>query len=312
VRIGIAGATGFLGSYLIEYLTARQCGEIRGIARTLPFPGSSGDYSVGWHQGDLMSAKVCEDFIDGLDAIVYLAHTNTPLTSDQSLPSDGMANLLPILTLLQAIREKSQKLHLIYASSGGAVYGRSRGKRPFRESDTCEPGTSYGIQKFMTEHYLRMAAEKQWLTATCLRIGNPYGVLLPPGRRQGLIGVALNQIYSGKPIEIYGNPENVRDYLHLDDMCRMFEKVLEPNRSFDVFNVGTGRGYSVNQILDLLQVYSGRSIERREEHSGTSFSHLPEWVVLDISKAEKELDWHPLIDLETGLESLCRKQLLTG
>lgn len=307
MKIGITGATGFLGSYLLKYYLKPQKYALKALTRTMSLVNRSRVANVTWQQGDLRSIKTCENFIRDLDILVHLAHTNTPLSSNFDLPSDAMENMVTTLNLIQAIREHESQPHVIYASSGGAVYGCCKGKTLFKESDICMPETSYGIQKISGEHYLRMAAEAGWLTATCLRIGNPYGVMLRPERMQGLIGVALYQLVNKEPVTVFGDPENVRDYVHLKDMCRIFEMVLSPRKKFEIFNVGSGRGYSVNQILWMIEKYSGQKIKRRNPSPDVAFDKLSSWVVLDSTKAKRELGWEVMIDIETGLKQLCSK-----
>jgi UDP-glucose 4-epimerase len=307
MRIGITGATGFIGSYLLRHFIDQGVRALRALTRTVSLDVRIGTGVVDWQQGDLQSIKVCEDFIRDLKVLIHLAHTSTPLTSNRSLPSDVSANMLPTANLLQAIKERQHKPHFVYVSSGGAVYGPSKKHRLFRETDQCLPGTSYGIQKLMAEQYLRMAAEEGWLTAVCLRVGNPYGVLLPPERMQGLIGVVVNQLVLNKPVRIFGSIDNVRDYLHLEDLSRVFDAVLTPRNAFDIFNIGSGKGYSVKEILELIERCSGRKIVRQYAASDNSFRHLPSWVVLDSSKAKRELGWEPEIELEEGLKRLWKE-----
>jgi UDP-glucose 4-epimerase len=307
MRIGITGATGYLGSYLLGHLTEGHTHSLRALTRTLSHAVEIKPEKVQWQQGDLQSIKVCEDFVCDQDVVIHLAHTNTPLTSNRFLPGDISANMVPAANLIQAIKDQKRKPHFIYASSGGAVYGCSRHNRPFREIDLCVPGTSYGIQKIMIEQYLRMAAEEGWLTATILRIGNPYGILLPSERLQGLIGVVFNQLTHNLPVKIFGSLENVRDYMHLKDLCRIFESVLTPHNPIDIFNVGSGKGYSVKEVLSLIESFSGKNILSRSAPLNDDFHHLPSWVVLDITKARLELKWEPLIDLEFGIKKLCEE-----
>src|SRR5437667_5274302 len=165
---------------------------LRGPTRTLAIEPQPGSNCVSWTQGDLHQIADCADFVRGLDVVIHLAHTNTPLTSNKSLPSDAAANLVPTLNLIEAIRASGTCPHVIFASSGGGVYAPSTDRRPLREDDPCVPSTSYGIQKIAAELYFRMAAANGWLTASILRISNPYGALLPTQRTQGFIGVAVN------------------------------------------------------------------------------------------------------------------------
>jgi UDP-glucose 4-epimerase len=211
--------------------------------------------------------------------------------------------MIPTLTLLEAVRGARTRPHLVFASSGGTVYGTGTGRRPLRENDNCLPQSSYGIQKLAAEHYLRVAAEHGWLTAMVLRIGNPYGVLLPPERLQGLIGTAVSQLRARLPIRVFGNLANVRDYVHLTDTCRAFELALERREPFDVVNIGSGEAFSVADILGLIEDLEGAPVDVELERRAAAHD-LPSWVVLDIRKARRTLGWSPEITLRDGLSLL--------
>lgn len=311
MNIGITGATGFIGSYLLGFLARNGGLRIKALARTLSHDAETFAGCVSWSKGDLQSSADCADFVSGLDVIIHLAHTNTPLTSNRDLAADAQANLVPSLNLLKAVKDCQRRPHLIYASSGGAVYGLSSSpqRNPFKETDPCFPSTSYGIQKLSFESYLRMAAHEGWLRATALRIGNPYGVLLPPERMQGFIGVALHQVLCRQPIKVFGDPANVRDYVHLDDVCRFFQQILKAHEKFQIYNIGSGKGYSVNEILHLLEEITGRKIVRETFRYSESDKNLAPWIVLAVEKAALELGWTPKIDLVEGLRALYNHSL---
>ena len=211
--------------------------------------------------------------------------------------------MLPTLTLLEAVRDAGRRPHIVFASSGGTIYGPRRDTRPFREADECRPQSSYAIQKLAVEHYLRMASEHGWVTATALRIGNPYGILLPPERMQGFIGTAISQLRTGSPIRVFGNAQNVRDYVHVEDMCRAFDLALVSAERFEVFNIGSGIGHSVEDVVRLIEELEGRHVEVRVEHPAAA-DELPGWVVLDSEKARERLGWAAEITLRNGLDRL--------
>jgi UDP-glucose 4-epimerase len=302
VRLGVTGASGFLGSILTGHLAAAGH-EVLALTRTMPPRGEDSYPGVVWQQGDLTSPHDAAAFAAEAEAIVHLAWTNTPLTSNAHLPSDAAANIIPTLTLLEAVRTAAMRPHIVFASSGGAVYGPPRNQRPFREDDDCRPRSSYGIQKLTIEQYLRMGSEHGWLTAIALRIGNPYGVLLPPERRQGFIGTAVSQLRAGTPIRVFGNPTNARDYLYVTDMCRAFELALASRELFDVFNIGTGTAHSVEDVLRLIEELGGRPVAVHSESSEAA-DELASWVALDVSKAREKLGWSPEITLRDGLSRL--------
>src|SRR5262249_19675449 len=124
---------------------------------------------------------------------------NTPLTSNADLVGDASLNIVPTVTLLEAIRDEGRRPHLIYVSTGGALYRVTEGV-PSSEDSDVEPATSYGIQKLMGEHYLRFGAQETWLRPAVLAIATPYGFLLPSERGQGLIASALPKMLEGSPV----------------------------------------------------------------------------------------------------------------
>jgi UDP-glucose 4-epimerase len=205
--------------------------------------------------------------------------------------------------LLEAVRATPGCPQIVFASSGGAVYGPANSHLPFREDHECKPHSSYGVQKLAVEQYLRMGAEHGWFTATALRIGNPYGVPLPPERLQGFIGTAVAQLVAGDPIRIFGNPANVRDYVHLSDLSRAIELALAARGPFDVFNIGSGTAHSVEDVLRLMEEVVGAPLTVHTERSEAA-DDLPSWVVLDVGKARAELGWVAEIDLRAGLQRL--------
>ncbi len=295
-----------IGTQLINHF-AKSSWPMRALVRSLSPADESSVRSVSVTYGDLCSLHDCEVFLHGVDTIFYLAHTNTPITSDLDWPSDAALNLNPLLTLIQAIRIMGHHPHLIYFSSGGAVYGPNAGRVPFLESDPCHPVSSYGIQKMAGEHYLRLAALKGILKATVLRVGNAYGTLLPSQRLQGFIGVTVNNLLGGKPARVFGNPDNTRDYIHLDDVCRAGEAVLQPRDAFTVYNVGSGKGHTVREVLRIIEESLGIEIPCELPSGVEGADSLTDWSVLDIAKAKRDLNWVPQIDLRAGIAKLVQQ-----
>jgi UDP-glucose 4-epimerase len=299
IPTGIIGATGFIGSYLCRYAADAQT-PLRIFTRSAAKVSSP--LAAEIQQGDLLSRADCERFVCGLDVIYYLAHTHTPFNSDVDQAADAELNLVPFLTLLGAIRRVGGKPHIVYFGSGGAVYAPNPKRIPFRECDPCAPTTSYGILKIAAEHYLRLAADRGELTATVLRVANAYGTLLPQYRTQGLIGVALNQLLHEEPVRLFGNPENVRDYVHLQDVMTMASKASAPRRPFDVVNVGSGRGHSVADVLAVIRECHGSPFPIHMDEDCARW--LSDWVVLDGSYAHREYSWTPAVSLRAGITAM--------
>ena len=179
---------------------------------------------------------------------------------------------------------------------------QSRVKSPIAKSDPCSPMYSYGIQKVAAEEYLRLAAHKGYLTATVLRVGNAYGTLQSQFRMQGVIGVAINSIVHRQAVRLFGNPNNVRDYIHLEDISNIAVRTSVPRQAFSIVNVGTGVGHSVLNVLRMIEECRGEPIELQSDPS--CGDRLAEWVVLDNSKARAEFGWSPAKNLRSGIAGI--------
>ena len=303
MNIGITGATGFLGDYLINYFSKSKEYNIYGLSRE---KDRASNKRINWIIGDLSSGNVCKKLIDVSDVILHLAHNNSPINSNQNYFEDCQINLIPSLKLLEEIRKSNKKVHLIFASSSGAVYDNLHQNNGFNEKSITKPTTSYGINKLSMEYYLRLACEEGFITSTILRISNPYGVLLPKNRQQGLIGVALNNIICNQKISIFGDQNNIRDYIHLDDVVTAFKKTLTPQKPFNIFNIASGESFSVKEVIEIMKKIT--NINFGIEYINIDGSkNLVESVIIDISKAKNNLSWKPFYKLNDGLSEMWNK-----
>jgi len=298
--IGIVGSRGFIGSYLLRRLVVGKRGPLRALVRTPSLSEYARNIDVVC--GDLRSPADCLRFADGLKVIYYLAHTNSPVNSDQNLANDTLYNLVPLLQLIQAVQSLGTKAHIVYFGSGGAVYAPKDDRLPYVETDHCAPLSSYGIQKVVAEQYLRLAAHKGHLTSTVLRVGNAYGEPLPQHRMQGLIGIAISCILQSRPVRIFGDLTNVRDYIHLEDICSLADRASTPRQPFSIVNVGSGVGHSVSDVLRIIEECHGAPIVVQCEQ--TLGHWLPQWVVLNVLKANREFGWSPAISLRSGINEM--------
>lgn len=310
--LGITGASGLIGGRFLRHVVGTMPGvRVRCLARHVA--GHFNHPAVEWMAGDLMNEADCAEFVDGLDAVAHFAQSNSPAISDRHWPSDLVANISPGLNVLEALRRRKGGglCHFVFASSGGAVYGREPADGiAFRETDHCQPLNPYGIQKLAVENYLRTACEQGWLRATVLRISNAYGELLAAERRQGLIGVAMARVLAGQAVKVFGMLETVRDYVHVDDVARAFGKslgTLDQEENYRVFNIAAGRGHSVAQVLELIGRATGREVRLEQSDFGKAAIGLLPRVVLANAKAREELGWKPEIGFEDGIWRMIRK-----
>jgi len=136
------------------------------------------------------------------------------------------------------------------------------------------------------------------LRSTALRISNPYGTRQPPHRLQGFIPIALRQIAQGKPVVRFGDGSMVRDYLYVEDLTRMITSMVGSTPQHDVYNLGSGVGHSVNEILDALRRVTGVDFEIEERQVPATFVDR---VVLDTTRFGTEFGGLELTSLEAGI-----------
>lgn len=291
----ILGGNGFMGSHLCHALVEAGYG-VRVFDRpgTIPCLGSQPE--VEYVSGDFSHAASVEQALAGCDVVFHLVSTTLPKTSNDNPIYDLESNLLDTVRLLEsACRQGIRKV--VFASSGGTVYGTPR-TTPIKESHPTEPMCSYGIGKLAIEKYLQLFEHQYGLPYCVLRVANPYGEGQSPTRGQGAISVFCYQALRGEPIAIWGDGSVVRDYVYVSDVVAAFLKALTYEGEQRVFNVGSGIGYSINDILDAIESLCDGPMTR--SHADARAFDVP-LNVLDISRARLHLGWEPSQTLGAGL-----------
>src|SRR4029077_10960137 len=126
-----------------------------------------------------------------------------PRTPFSQLDAAMEGHLMPTLSLFRRYAELNPEGHIIFASSGGNIYGKFPEAGFFTEEDIPRPLSLYSYLKLAAEHHLPLLADTYGVRATVMRISNPYGVLLPGNRGQGLIGIAFSKLLAKEPLEIF-------------------------------------------------------------------------------------------------------------
>lgn len=205
------------------------------------------------------------DFIESIirknkiDTIVHLVSTLIPGSGYEDYKREIQRVAFPTFRLTQLCSELGIKF--IYFSSGGTVYGNRKSPIPFKESDEREPISYYGLTKLMIENNILFEHRTRSLRYLIVRPSNPYGHGQALNGKQGIIAVAIGKILSGESIEIWGDGSSVRDYIYIDDLADAFCKLLEKNIVNTTVNIGSGEGFSVNDILEKLKEISKKPIK---------------------------------------------------
>jgi UDP-glucose 4-epimerase len=298
MRITIFGGGGFIGSAIADRLL-RDGHQLRIFERprVAPYRHFEAAEQVEWISGDLLNVHDVDAAIGAADAVIHLVSTTLPKGSNEDPVYDVQTNLVASLQLLEAMRARKVG-RILFISSGGTVYGRPR-QTPLDEAHPTDPEVSYGIVKLAVEKYLLMYQRLYGIRASILRVANPYGERQRVETAQGAVGVFLHRAVQGQSIEIWGDGSAVRDFIHVGDVAEAFARALSYEGAHSVFNIGSGSGTSLNQLIERIEAVVGHAVERQ---------YLPGRAidvpvnVLDNQLAGRELGWAPTVSLDEGLQ----------
>lgn len=291
-RVLVIGGCGFIGSHIVDSLLVRGC-RVRVLDmknEAFRAPLSEVDYVTG----SFGSEAVLRQALQGVDAVVHTASTTVPSTSNLDPVADIQGNLIATVRLLKEMRQAGVR-KMVFLSSGGTVYGIPK-TEIVEEIHPLAPISSYGIVKVAIEHYLHMERQLHGLDYVVLRAANPYGPRQGYNGVQGIIGNFLWKIAHGEQIEIWGDGSIVRDFIYVQDLAELCAIAVQiPLHG--CFNVGSGKGSSVNEIVESIRVVTKRTI-KPVYRPGRSFD-VPR-IVLDISRI-KAAGWTPRTELIDGM-----------
>jgi len=293
----IFGGGGFIGSTIADrlLLEGHQL-RIFERPRVEPYRKFADNEAVEWMTGDILSNHDLNAAIEGMDVVLHLVSTTLPKSSNDDPIYDVQSNVVGTLQMLNAmVANKVQKI--IFISSGGTVYGIPK-YLPIDEQHPTDPLVSYGITKLMIEKYLRMFESLHGIQSIALRVANPYGERQRIETAQGAVGVFLHHALKDIPIEIWGDGSVTRDYIHISDVAEAFVKAVNYTGSHSVFNISSGQGISLNELIVLLENVLGKSIACR--YLPARPFDVPVSVLCN-QLAQEQLQWTPLTSMTNGL-----------
>ena len=295
-RCLVLGANGFLGSHLCKALLAAGHEVIAfDISRDFAVLKSLACSQLTLYDGDFLNRAHLQTVLPDAQWVFHLVSTTLPASSNKNMVFDIQSNVIASIELLEeCVANKVERV--IFASSGGTVYGLPA-SLPVTEESREQPVVSYGNSKLLIEKYCHLFSYQFGLKTICLRIGNPYG----PGHHglaQGVIPVFLKQALAAQPVTVWGDGSIVRDYVYATDVADAFVAAANYLGMQSIFNIASGRGVSLNQLLDLIKQITARDITVLYEPE-RGFD-VPE-IVLNIERARKELNWQPRVSLAEGI-----------
>jgi UDP-glucose 4-epimerase len=293
----IFGGGGFIGSAIADRLLLDgHALRIFERPRVVPYRKFGAHEDVEWVTGDFLSIHDVDDAITGADVVLHLVSSTLPKNSNDDPIYDVQSNLVATLQMLNAMAARNVR-KIVFISSGGTVYGTPL-YLPIDECHPTDPQVSYGITKLAIEKYLLMFKRLHGINTTILRVTNPFGERQRIKTAQGAVSVFLYRALRGQPIEIWGDGSTVRDYIYISDVADAFAKAITYSGTKSVFNVSTGIGTSLNDLIDLIEEVLAMPIDRRYL-PGRPFD-VPV-SVLSNNLIQKEMGWTPQVGLREGL-----------
>jgi UDP-glucose 4-epimerase len=291
----VIGANGFIGSHLVDGLAAAGH-TVRAFDRFSSREPTFESADVEVRVGEFLSRSDIDAAVQGQDYVFHFLSTTTPATAESDPTLDIRTNLAQSVELLESCVAAGVK-RVYFASTGGAIYGQ-QGKGEYSEEDRTLPISPYAIGKLAIENYLGYFSATHGLRSTVFRISNPYGTRQHPNKKQGLIPIALRQILAGRPVVQFGDGSMVRDYVYVEDLVEMIVPLTGTEPAHDLYNLGSGTGHSVAEVLSSLRRVTGIDFAVEERPTPATFVDR---VVLDTSRYQAEFGARPLTSLDDGI-----------
>jgi UDP-glucose 4-epimerase len=295
VRILVTGGAGFIGSHIVEAYLA-EGHEVVVVDNLATGRRANVARRATLHEVDIHSRELDQVFASFKPEVVnhHAAQASVKVgqadpVHDLEVNGGGTARIAQL-----AVANGARKL--IYASSGGTVYGEPE-SLPVTEDHPIAPRSNYGTSKYAGELYVQLAARTSGIGYTIFRYGNAFGPRQDPHGEAGVVAIFAGLMRSGQPCTIDGDGEQKKDYLYVGDIARANVLALTAGNSL-VANIGTGEGTTVNHIYRVLSAAIGNAIEPR---SGPPRPADVRNFWLDYSRAKAALGWEPRVSFEEGI-----------
>ncbi len=299
MKILVTGGAGFIGSHVVDrYLAAGH--EVWVLDNLITGSRQNLNPRATFVELDIRDGPRIEQLIaaQSFDVVNHHAAQMDVRRSLEDPLLDATVNILGSLNLIMAaVRHRVRKF--IYISTGGAVYGEPT-ELPVTEDAPVNPECQYGISKHTVEHYLYLYRRLNNLEYTVLRYPNVYGPRQSPKGEAGVIAIFAGQMLAGTAPNIFGDGNQVRDYVFVSDIAAANELALD-RANGEIVNLGSERGLSVLELFAMLQRQTG--FVGQPKFIGARPGEIRR-VYLSGEKAKQQLGWQPSVPVERGLKEV--------
>jgi len=301
----VTGGAGFIGSYIVDRLLIHglevtvvdnlSTGQLKNIAY------NENQQNFHFIKGDVRDLDLIRRIVKEVDIVFHEAALISVVSSFKDPLTTHDVNVTGTLNLLKTCLNSGVK-RFIFASSA-SIYGETE-TLPMKENMVPGPISPYAVSKLAAEYYAKLFYKVYGLETVCLRYFNVYGPRQRYGHYSGVIPIFVNRLLSNEPPIIYGNGEQKRDFVNVQDIVDANMLALRSKNAVGhVFNIGTGKATSVNQLAKIvLQIFGKKDLQ--PVHTDPRPGDTKEGSYADISKARRVLGYDPKISLEDGIIKL--------
>lgn len=291
----VTGGAGFIGSRVVDRLCLKN--NVIVVDNLSNGNRDNVNEKSKFCKIDIFDKKIDDIFKNNkIDIVVHCAANVFLQKSIENPIEDAKTNILGSLRILEnCVKHKVKKV--IYTNSGGAGSGDPK-YFPVDEKHPINPLAHYGVSKHTVEHYLEVYRKIYGLRYTSLRLSNVYGPRQNPKAEGGVIAIFIHSLLNGKSPPIYGNGEQTRDFVFVEDVVDSIETSIKKGDG-DFFNISTADEISVNRLFELVKKSTNSKINAKKLPARSGDIKRS---VLDNKKAQKILGWKPKTKIEEGIE----------
>ncbi len=303
MRILITGGCGFIGSNFIRYMLNKYPDyEITNLD-ALTYAGNRDnlkdieeDSRYRFVHGRVEDPEAVSEALKGCEAVVHFAAESHVDRSIMNAQPFLMTNVVGLQVLLDTVRNRENIKRFIHISTDEVYGSLETDEGSFTEESPLLPNSPYSASKAGGDLLVRACMKTYGFEAIIVRPSNNYGPYQFPEK---LIPLMVTNLMDGKNIPVYGKGLNIRDWLFVEDTCRALDLILHSGKSGEIYNVGGGNERRnievVKKVLELMG-FGEEQIQFVPDRPGHDYRYS-----VDSSKIQKELGWHPEVDLEEGL-----------
>lgn len=295
----ILGANGFIGSHLVDSLV-KAGHDVRAFDR---FSANISKFEpsprIEIVIGDYLNRADLKGALEGIEYVFHFISTTSPATAENDPTIDIETNIRMSVELFQLCVDAKIK-KVLFASTGGAIYGESHNSVAHSEADLTLPVSPYAIGKLAIENYLRYFNKKFDLDYTVYRIANPFGERQSLRRKQGVIPIFLERVHDEIPVTIYGDGNMTRDYIYVKDATEMIAHTFDKKQDHHTYNIGSGKGNTLNEIIECIEIVTDKKVAREYKEVPITFVDK---VVLNVDRFEREFGYRAETTLIEGIRA---------